>query len=198
MHQGGDTRQIDKYHTTLGTTPRGKGNPQQPASRGREAWGVPNVRATYHGAGTRPPRGMTGGSRLWEYGTSQQPALNGTLRGGPSRLPATEECWQTATGRGRGKGKGRSGKGKGGGKGERGGGPQGWSHPNYWDPLNRRERKPALSEKEASHCATGGVHPRQPWGPALAGQQTGDRDLPYPWFQNTWTRGNGRKTWKEH
>ena len=45
----------------------------------------------------------------------------------------------------------------------------------------------ALGKNEGGHSAKGGVHPRQPWGPALAGQN-GDRDLPYPWAKNPHTR----------
>ena len=58
---------------------------------------------------------------------------------------------------------------------------------NYWRVLSREDgqrRNEAPGQDNESRSAIKGVHPRKPWGPALAGLESDVRLLPYPWTKN--------------
>ena len=69
--------------------------------------------------------------------------------------------------------------------------------------MGRSQWRTAAPGRMDSHSAHRGIHPRKPWGPALAGHENGERQLPYPWVKNTTTpameKGKGRPfSWREH
>ena len=92
------------------------------------------------------------------------------------------------------------------GDGGRKGGGRPWEvNGNYWKSLTGNSQWRSLAPGRLdSLSAHRGIHPRQPWGPALAGQGREERALPYPWTKNTAGKAGAAKgkdkpfSWKDH